>query len=244
MISFCGEAQAFSPYFALAIIVTIGIHSLRIQVPFNVKYVIDGYNLMHASPLIQNGKGPKWLEKQRFRLLSSLASLIPAADRTATVVVFDARESPSGLPAEYFFEGIVVRFARDHDEADDLIEELIEAHTKTSSLTVVSSDLRLQRAARRRNAAFCDSRVWFDQFQDALRQKTVETQSPNPEFIKDVKLDDSAVAQWLNEMGLNETGLNETGPKDTDQKSISKKEKPVNRWPKMNRSKRKPDSRK
>ena len=199
-----------------------------------MKYIIDGYNLLHASPLIQNAKGPKWLEKQRFRLLSSLASLIPAADRAATVVVFDARESPSGLPSEYFFEGIKVRFARDHDEADDLIEELIDAHTKTSSLTVVSSDLRLQRAARRRNAAYCDSRVWFDHLQDSLREKKVETQSPNPELIKDKKLDDTAVANWLIEMGLEET----------DEKAIPTKAGPVNRWPKRTHIKRKPDSRK
>jgi len=197
-----------------------------------VKYVIDGYNLLHASPLIRTGKGPKWLEKQRFRLLSSLVSLIPAADRVATVVVFDARESPSGLPSEYLFEGISVRFARDHDEADDLIEELIEAHTKTSSLTVISSDLRLQRAARRRNASFCDSRAWFDQLQETQRVKILETQSPNPELIKDKKLDDTAVAHWLKEMGLD----------GADDKTIAKSVEPVDKWPKKNRTKRKPDS--
>ncbi len=204
----------------------------RNQVHSKVKFVIDGYNLLHASPLIQTGKGPKWLEKQRFRLLSSLASLIPASVRAATVVVFDARESPSGLPSEYSFEEILVRFARDHDEADDLIEELIEAHAKTSSLTVISSDLRLQRAARRRNAAFYDSRVWFDQLQDSQREKMLESKTPNPELIKDEKLDDKAVANWLNEMGLNGT---------TDE-TKSKKFDPADRRRLFNRTKRRPDS--
>jgi uncharacterized protein len=166
-----------------------------------MKYVIDGYNLLHASPLIQAGSGPKWLEKQRFRLLQTLAALLPSTDRTETVVVFDARECPKTIPSEYEFEGIAVRFARDHDEADDLIEELIAAHGSASSLTVVSSDTRLQKAAKRRKAAFCNSRTWFDSLQASKPARTDESNSSDPENQKDGKLDAKEVAEWIAKMG-------------------------------------------
>ena len=173
----------------------------------NVKYVIDGYNLLHASPLIQTGSGPKWLEKQRFRLMSTLGSLMSAEDRNKTIVVFDARESPARVPSEYSYEGILVRFARDHDEADDLIEELIEAHASTSSLTVVSSDVRLQRAARRRKAAFSDSRAWFDALQAAKRSASIKAASPDPEGMKETTLDAKEVADWIDKMGISESDV-------------------------------------
>ncbi len=167
-----------------------------------MKYVIDGYNLLHASPLIQARSGPKWLEKQRFRLLQALASRIPAADLSKTIVVFDARESPQGIPSEYEFEGIAVRFARDHAEADDLIEELIAAHAATSSLTVVSSDTRLQKAAKRRKATYCDSRAWFDSLQASKTSTMNEANFFDPESKKEEKLDASEIAQWVAEMAV------------------------------------------
>ncbi|MDZ4851718.1 MAG: NYN domain-containing protein [Pirellulaceae bacterium] len=165
-----------------------------------MKFVIDGYNLLHASPIMQRESGQKWLEKQRFRLLRELAGLLPPADRTATVVVFDASKSPSGVPSEYDFEGIAVRFARDHAEADDLIEELIAAHATANSLTVVSSDTRLQRAAKRRKAGFIDSREWFDQLKEAGRTEVRETSAPNPEQVKDEIVNADDVQFWLAKM--------------------------------------------
>jgi predicted RNA-binding protein with PIN domain len=132
---------------------------------------------------------------------------LPCADRAKTIVVFDARESPRGIPSEYEFQGIAVRFARDHDEADDLIEELIAAHASTSSLTVISSDTRLQKAARRRKAAFFDSRTWFDSLQAVEPAPTNELnlsdpeQNPDPERKKDERLDATEVAEWISKMG-------------------------------------------
>ncbi len=194
-----------------------------------MKYVIDGYNLLHASPLIQTGKGPKWLEKQRFRLLNALASSLSTADRSETIIVFDARESPVGIPSEYDFQGIHVRFARDHAEADDLIEELIAAHASTSSLTVVSSDTRLQKAAKRRKAAFCDSRDWFDSLQTPAQSSVYESAIPDPEQKKDGTLDAKEVADWIAKMGTDQPS----------NKSI-KKQIPPSRISSKLRAKRKP----
>ena len=48
--------------------------------------------------------------------------------------------------------GIRVWFAREYPDADSLIEELVEDDTAPTHLVVVSSDRRLQAAARRRRA--------------------------------------------------------------------------------------------
>ena len=53
-------------------------------------------------------------------------------------------------------------FAQHHDEADTLIEEMIQRHSAPKQLTVVSSDLRLQTAANRRKAVAVDSENWLD----------------------------------------------------------------------------------
>ena len=58
-------------------------------------------------------------------------------------------------------QGITVCFAEQYAEADDLIEELIRLDSMLRRLVVVSSDHRLQRAARRRRAKAIDSDVWY-----------------------------------------------------------------------------------
>ena len=54
-----------------------------------------------------------------------------------------------------------IRFAAGYDSADTLIEELILACSSPRSLTVVSSDHRIQRAAKKRRAEAIDSEVWY-----------------------------------------------------------------------------------
>jgi predicted RNA-binding protein with PIN domain len=80
-----------------------------------------------------------------------------------TTVVFDATQAPSGLPHESQFAGMKVLFSRRGQEADELIEELIDAERAPRELLVVSSDHRVQRAARQRGAGYTDSEDWMRQ---------------------------------------------------------------------------------
>jgi hypothetical protein len=86
---------------------------------------------------------------------------LDAAELAATTVVFDARGAPPGLPRVLDHHGLAVRFAVRYESADTLIEELIQADSTPRRLTVVSSDHRIQRAARRRKAKAVDSDVWY-----------------------------------------------------------------------------------
>ncbi|MCL4207586.1 MAG: NYN domain-containing protein [Pirellulaceae bacterium] len=127
--------------------------------------IIDGYNLLNATGIAGGGTAGSSLAQSRAALLDFLAARLAAADRYTTTVVFDGRNAPPGLAPTFIHRGITVRFARPHREADDLIEELIRSDTSPRRLTVVSSDHRLHRAARRRRATPIDSEVWFRQFE-------------------------------------------------------------------------------
>jgi predicted RNA-binding protein with PIN domain len=113
-------------------------------------YVIDGYNLLHAMGGLKTREGPSGLEKARERLLGILKGSF-GEEATLLTVMFDASHARAHGPAQTSYHGVRIRFART-EEADDLIETLIEQHHAPKQLTVVSDDHRLRRAARRRRA--------------------------------------------------------------------------------------------
>ena len=119
--------------------------------------LIDGYNLLHVTAIVGHGG----LRGSREGLLRFLASAIDPRERPQTTIVFDAAEAPPHLPRMIVVDEMTIHFSSEYDNADELIEELIEAHSVPKSLLVVSSDHRIQRAARRRKAPFVDSDVWF-----------------------------------------------------------------------------------
>lgn len=123
--------------------------------------LIDGYNLMHAAGIIGRGVGPGGLERSRQALLNFVVEAVDDRELMHTVVVFDAEGAPPGLPRTMQHKGITVRFAAGYEDADSLIEELIQADSAPRRLTLVSSDHRLQRAARRRRATAVDSDRWY-----------------------------------------------------------------------------------
>jgi predicted RNA-binding protein with PIN domain len=124
--------------------------------------IIDGYNLLHASDIFGSAVGAETaLHASRQALLAFLAKSINARTRAETTIVFDAAGAPPGLPSMQQHEAMTVHFARRHADADELIEEIIEAHPAPRSLTVISGDHRLQRAARRRGATYIDSDRWY-----------------------------------------------------------------------------------
>jgi uncharacterized protein len=135
--------------------------------------IIDGYNLLHVTGIVGDaiGQGGTF-QRSREALLNFLAASIPQAELAQTTIVFDAAEAPPGLPRTVTHRGITVRYASEYTDADALIEQLIRDHHAPKSLLVVSSDHRVQRAARRRRAAFVDSDRWYSE----LWQKRLEAE--------------------------------------------------------------------
>ena len=157
--------------------------------------LIDGYNLLHVTGIV--GRAGSGLQGSREALLRFLAAAIEPKELRDTTVVFDATDAPHGLPRTVTQDGMTIRYASDYDDADALIEELIAANHVPRSLTVVSSDHRLQRAARRRRATFVDSDVWFA---DAARRRNRSRLGAQPSSARPAgSLSPNEVAYWMEE---------------------------------------------
>lgn len=142
-----------------------------------VDLLIDGYNLLHAAGLAKPRYAPGDLHRRRARLLQKLADLLDPAVLSRATVVFDAhRDPPTEIPPEPS-RSLTVLFAPPHQEADDMIEELLAKHSVPKQVLVVSSDHRLQKAARRRGASAIDSDLFLEQLEED-HERTPDRQAP------------------------------------------------------------------
>jgi hypothetical protein len=127
-----------------------------------MRYLIDGYNLLHAMGLLHGRAGPHGLEKARLGLLGRLHGHF-GTDAANVTVVFDATSPPPGVAPDQDYQGIHVRFAVGRGrQADDLIEDLIRGDSAPRGLTVVSDDRRIQVAARRRRCPIVGCNAFLD----------------------------------------------------------------------------------
>jgi len=160
--------------------------------------LIDGYNLLHVTGIFGRGIGPGTFQRSREALLRFLAASLDPGQRKNTTVVFDAAEAPPGLPRTVAQEEMTVRYATDYPDADTLIEELIQSDSAPRSLLVVSSDHRIQRAARRRRARTIDSDVWYADLWQRRVQSLDSQQRSFPEKPLG-ELSATEIDYWVNE---------------------------------------------
>ena len=162
-----------------------------------MRFLIDGYNLLHATDLFGAGELEGTLRGSREALMDFLVSRLTEKERRATLIVFDAKDAPPGLPDQYTQEGIAVHFARGYSDADALIEEILETTRGSRSLTVVSSDHRVQRAARSSGAKPVDSDTWFAEVARRQPQGEMPTSKPTNSIGDN--------AHWVQEFQAGET---------------------------------------
>src|SRR5687768_5957348 len=111
-----------------------------------MRYLIDGYNLLHALGLARKNGGRAAWDRARRVLLDWLADRHGATAADVTVI-FDAQNSLGGV-VEEAHRGL--RVLRDRGRtADDLIEDLLNEEKSPETLTVVSNDGRVREAAKR-----------------------------------------------------------------------------------------------
>jgi hypothetical protein len=162
----------------------------------NPRIVIDGYNLLYATGILSQGADEGTLAGARRALLGWLCHSLPDNQRARTVVVFDAHNPPPGLADKFDHQGLQVHFARGYENADALIEQYVDDNNAPRQLTVVSSDHRVQRSARRRKATAVDSDAWYRQQGERVREQ------PSPASDKpEGKLSAGQVESWLEFFG-------------------------------------------
>ncbi len=169
---------------------------------FRGDLIIDGYNLLHAAGLAPPSGNPQGLERARRALLHLVSGRLSPHERERTTVVFDApgRDAPGRLmgpspPQEV--DGLLVVFAEGDGDADEEIEWLIRQNSAPRRLCVVSSDHRLQKAARRRRAAFLDSDQFLGQLARRLSQAENRPEEVEPAAKRSGRLPPGEVEAWL-----------------------------------------------
>lgn len=166
--------------------------------------LIDGYNLMHATGLARPDYGPGELEKRRRRFVKYLIGHLNPRERPRTTIVFDAADAPPDVSRHQIVEEVEVLFARPGGDADSLIEELLAHHSAPRQVRVVSSDRRLQQAARRRRARFVRSEQFLRELQ---RRGPVEKQPSAPPPDPDLqakfsgRVPEDELQEWLDLFG-------------------------------------------
>jgi predicted RNA-binding protein with PIN domain len=157
--------------------------------------IIDGTNLLWA---IQ--------ETHEADAIANEAQLCRTLDRYFAQVgeegeiVFDG----AGPADKSAFDGVgylEVVFSGFQSDADTVIEEKVQANTAPRSLTVVSSDRRLRKAAGERKATATKSEPFWRQVQAELRRKGPAKQEPEE---KRDGLTEGETEQWMGMFGLDE----------------------------------------
>jgi predicted RNA-binding protein with PIN domain len=144
------------------------------------RLLIDGYNLLFASDVFASNAGPPTFERTRSTFLDVLATVLPERQRGRTTIVFDAAQAPLGLPHAFQLAEMQIYFSRRPQHADDLLEEILFTTKTPREWLVVSSDHRVQRAARQRGAEYIDSEVWW---QELKRPVVVAEKTPPRESL-------------------------------------------------------------
>ena len=163
---------------------------------------------MFESTSVERGlDGKNALRAARGRMLHLLVDLIDESLRDKTMIVFDAKKAPRGLPDKYEYYGIRIVFARDWDSADELIQTEIRRHSAPKNLTVVSSDHAIHRKAIARGAKVIDSDAWLDRELEN-RARSARQGPDSPESIasqesesKNRELSEDEKKKWLKEFG-------------------------------------------
>ncbi len=157
--------------------------------------IIDTWNVLHVTDGAPDAAA--WLD------IRGLADLIGRSRfRNEQVdLVCDGAPTPNGLLAAGGREEIEVIYSGAGREADAVIEEMIAAHTAPGRLTVVSSDRRLQRAARRRRAKHMSSPDFLHLL---LRDASRYRERRRPDIGALIPLSDPEVDAWLEQFELSD----------------------------------------
>jgi len=158
-------------------------------------FIIDGNNLLWAVDGTREGPS----EITDVGLCRAVGGYLEQIGQ-AGEVIFDGT-GPRDKSEFDNIDGVEVLFAGFGTDTDTVIEGKIDANTAPRSLTVVSSDRRLRKAARARRANSVKSEAFWAELQRELGKKKRIAREPNG---KKHGLSDGETEQWLEFFGIEE----------------------------------------
>src|SRR5437870_3407696 len=155
-----------------------------------MRFLIDGYNLIHAMGLLNGPVGPHGLAKARAALFGRLSTAHTEQD-TVTLVL-DARGALAGAD-EVEQRGPIQICYTLREEADDFIERRIAHDAAPVKLVVVSNDRRLRDAARHRGCESWSCDDYLDWLERAERER-MRAKPPQPD--KPATMSENEKKRW------------------------------------------------
>jgi predicted RNA-binding protein with PIN domain len=150
-----------------------------------MRWVIDGYNVMHGGGRLGPKLGREGFRRARRRFLDELALALGPFVAGETTVVFDAKVPPGDFPPNSTYRSLKVLFALGDENADARIEKLIAEDSNPKMLTVVSSDNRIRLAASRRRSRVLTADEFWQVIDDLNeRRKLSESKATKPRAEK------------------------------------------------------------
>ena len=159
-----------------------------------MRYLIDGYNLLHAIGLARTYGGRAGWDRARAQLLDWLADR-HGSTATDVTVALDAQNARGPATISEVHRGLRVmrKLGR---SADDLIEDLVTSESSPPTLTVVSNDARVRTAAARRGCPYLKCGEYVDSLMSPAR--AVATSAPAE---KDESATPEEMAAWQKAFG-------------------------------------------
>jgi len=157
-------------------------------------YLVDGYNVYHAARKMAD----QWSHITTLTLCQWIARDMQSLKDRA-IVVFDGKklrgQSLEILPAGF----VEILYSGPEQDADTALEHLIQQNTAPRRLTVVSSDNRLRKAARRRRCKRLKSPEYLEEL---IRRQQTPPRRPTEPIQKRRGLAEGELTEWLERFGL------------------------------------------
>jgi uncharacterized protein len=139
-----------------------------------MRWLIDGYNVMHAGGRLGPKLGREGFRRARRRFLDELSAVLGPQVGRQTTVVFDASVHPGDFALDAEYRGLGIVFALGDENADARIEQLIAGDSNPRTLTVVSSDRRIRQAASRRKTRSLTADQYWELIDDLKERRLTE----------------------------------------------------------------------
>ena len=159
-----------------------------------MRFLIDGYNLLHALGLARKAGGRAAWDRARDQLLDWLADQHRSSSPQVSVV-FDAQKA-RGTLYEEGHRGLRVLIARGQT-ADAVIEALVAREPNPAKLTVVSNDREVQHHAERHGCVVKSCQAYVDELLG--RAKAIVEAPLDSEKTEEATA--AELAEWLKAFG-------------------------------------------
>lgn len=167
-------------------------------------FLIDGYNVYHAATKLSE----EWSRITPSTMCEFIAQDMERLGDLATIVFDGAR--PRGISTEpNGFDCLKVIYSGPKSDADTLMEQFIQKNTAPRRLTVVSSDNRIRRIARRRKATSLAAPEYLGDLIKRLQQPPRQPKEPRE---KRHGVPEGQLNRWLELFGIDP----DQPPDDTD----------------------------